>query len=82
MMTPEEDLQARSGVNDAPMPDCRNCDHRAHLGVCEYEPGDRWVTGNQPDAPTVLMALPPCGCMHYEPLEASDLIEKENPESI
>lgn len=51
---------------------CRNCSHSAHQGPCEVDRGDAWVTGNQPGEPTVLMALPPCGCDLYEPASRSD----------
>ena len=79
MMSREEELESRANP-EAPL--CANCDHRAHIGECEYEPGDRWVTGNQAGEPTVLMAMPPCGCRHFEPLEAGDVLESEHPEEI
>jgi hypothetical protein len=74
-MTPEQDLQSRLEADPRP---CANCEHDAHIGPCEYELGDRWVTGNQASAPTVLMAMPPCGCTHYEPMTAEDILSAEN----
>ena len=45
---------------------CDECGHKLKLHDekygCEYERGDAWVTGNQPEQPTVLMAQGPCGC--------------------
>lgn len=44
---------------------CEECGHPVSLHDeygCQYERGDAWVTGNQADAPTVLMAQGPCGC--------------------
>lgn len=73
-MTRSDELEAQGTDPGRP---CRNCGHEAHVGACEYEPGDRWVTGNQAEAPTVLMALPPCGCTHYEPMSAEDALERE-----
>ena len=69
MLTPEEELESRANPEVRP---CANCNHDAHKGPCEYEPGDAWVTGNQASAPTVLMALPPCGCNKYEPMTAEE----------
>jgi len=59
--------------------ECEECGHpiSAHTKYgCEIEGGDAWVTGNQPDQPTVLMAQGPCGCQAWEvetvdPLEAA-----------
>lgn len=45
---------------------CEECGHELRLHDdpygCQYERGDAWVTGNQADQPTVLMAQGPCGC--------------------
>jgi hypothetical protein len=73
MLSPDEELQSRSGCDDVPRP-CRNCDHDSTHGKygCEHERGDSWVTGNQESQPTVLMAMGPCGCTNYEPTEESD----------
>lgn len=39
---------------------CPECEHHAHDGkVCEVEPGDRWVEGNNCGG---WVARPPCGC--------------------
>ena len=85
-MTPEQELQDRKGVNDVPIP-CRNCGHSGPFHIrwdlsrmipCEYELGDSWVTGNQPSQPTVLMAMGPCGCTNYEPMEAGEILKGES----
>lgn len=70
--------EQRDAYNEAlaDLPNCANCQHPYHAGECEYEPGDRWVTGNQPDAPTVLMAMPPCGCRNFEPMTLEDTLEE------
>lgn len=49
--------------------ECPECGHSNVHGRygCEYERGDAWVTGNQPEAPTVLMAQGPCGCKYKKP---------------
>ena len=49
--------------------ECDECGHANAHGKygCEYEYGDVWVTGNQPDQPTVLMAHGQCGCDYQSP---------------
>lgn len=53
---------------------CANCGHDkdSHWDRygCQFERGDEWVTGNQPEAPTVLMAQGPCGCTNFQAEEA------------
>lgn len=45
---------------------CDECGHviKLHDRVygCEFERGDAWITGNQPEAPIALIAQGPCGC--------------------
>jgi hypothetical protein len=45
---------------------CEECGHKVSLHDdlygCRFERGDAWVTWNQPEASTVLMAQGPCGC--------------------
>ena len=74
MQSPEQDLESRANPE---APDCANCGHSAHASECEYEPGDRWVTGNQTGEPTVLMAMPPCGCRNYAPVGIEDVLDTE-----
>lgn len=48
--------------------ECEECGHlilRHGKDGCEVELGDAWVTGSQPDQPTVLVAQGPCGCQAY-----------------
>jgi hypothetical protein len=70
---------------ESEVPSCRNCGHETFHDPkygCEYERGDTWVTGNQPSQPTVLMAQGPCGCRHYEPSTAEDILSDCKPEEI
>lgn len=78
MLTPDEEMQSRSGCDGVPRP-CANCGHPCHLDECEYERGDTWVEGNNCGG---WAALPPCGCTRYEPMTADDIIDQEHPESI
>lgn len=54
----------RADTQSTSAPICPECGHSDTHGKygCEYERGDAWVTGNQPEQPTVLMAQGPCGC--------------------
>ncbi len=85
MLSPDEELQTRSGCDDIPRI-CVNCGHTedSHGGThgCEYEFGDEWVTGNQPSQPTVLMARGQCACKKFEPMDADDILADEHPETI
>jgi len=48
---------------------CATCGHtKGHHWDrygCVVEGGDAWVTGNQPEQPTVLVARPPCCCTDF-----------------
>jgi hypothetical protein len=59
---------------------CSECGHEVSLHGdmygCQYEPGDRWVTGNQAGEPTSLQAQAPCGCKHM-PQDAVDGLLEE-----
>lgn len=81
-MTPDEQLTERANAACSFRERCANCSHDFHDGTCEYEPGDRWQTGSQSGEPTVLVAMPPCGCDHYEPETFEDILERENSETI
>ena len=69
---PLELRQHIEGESDVQL--CEECGHEIRLHAdrygCEYERGDAWVTGNQAEAPTVLMAQGPCQCMKHQ-LEAA-----------
>jgi hypothetical protein len=67
MMTPEEEMQDLSGVNDLPTP-CRNCGCPAHVGMCETKlPIYRYVN----DWKEI------CGCTSYESMDLEDVLEGE-----
>lgn len=54
--------------------ECDECGHDVSLHAdrygCQFERGDAWVTGNQPEQPTVLMAQGPCGCKAVDEFQA------------
>ena len=60
---------------------CDECGHKVSLHNdrygCQFERGDEWVTGNQPEAPTVLMAQGPCGCTAWTIEKISALFRGE-----
>ena len=75
MLSNEDELQERSGVNVEDRP-CRNCDHAAHPnGRCEEEVSNM---GN----PYALTDIGICQCFCYEPQDASDILSAEHPEEI
>ena len=69
MLSPDEELQSRSGCDDVPRP-CANCEHPYHDSACEYERGDRWVEGTNMGG---WVAMGPCDCTNYEPIDAEDI---------
>lgn len=61
-----EDLAAHMKRIEEENEECPKCGHEMRLHGdkygCQYERGDVFVTGNQAEQPTVLMARGPCGC--------------------
>ena len=78
-MTNEEELQERSGVNDRDRP-CRHCGHlqNEHVdGTCA-DNGPSQIGEDGWGNPEYEL----CGCPHYEPQDASDILSAEHPEEI
>jgi len=69
----QDSIEGWLEMHPSPNPLCDNCGHTKNEHWdrygCTFERGDEWVTGNQPEAPTCLMAQGPCCCTDFKPEE-------------